>query len=99
MYGTSTEVLSFGQILVLGSTKSVFDQLVDALIFRRRNGNDRNTQFLLQFQDIYRASVGTHFIHQISLNVGGIYNINNAVRFFLNEKITCHNFLSRVRAE
>ena len=110
-----TEILPARPLLIFRHMQRMIDQLVDALIFRRRNGHHRHSQSLLHFIDENGAAVLPHLIHhiqrhhhghiqlqqlhgqvQIPLNVGGVYNVDDAPGPFLENKLPGDNLLTAV---
>ena len=51
--------------LIMGHVQRMADQFINALVFCRTDGNDRNAQLRLQRVDHHGAAVGPHLIHHI----------------------------------
>ena len=59
------EVHSSGALVMPRHVQCMVDQLVDSLVFRRRNGYDRNSERRLQIVYADRAAVRAHLVHHI----------------------------------
>ena len=60
-----TEILPKRMLLILGDVKRMFNQLVYALVFRRRDRNDRYAEQRLHPVDIDKALIADHLVHHV----------------------------------
>ena len=60
-----TEIRASRAFLILCHMQSVTNQFVDAFVFRRGNGNDRNAQHFFHLIDADGAAVAAHLVHHV----------------------------------
>ena len=60
-----TEVDALGAPFLSGGPNGTFDQLIDALILCRRDGDHRNSQFLRHFGHVDGAAVAPDLVHHV----------------------------------
>ena len=94
---------------------TVFNELINAFVFRRRNRYHRNAQGLFQRIDLDGPAVYPHLIHhiqgqdhgnpqlnelngqiQISLDIRGIENIDDAVWLLIQQKLPGYDLLTGI---
>ena len=92
-----------------------FDQFIYALVLRRGDGNNGNSQFTAHGGDVDGAAVAANLVHhverehhgdlhfqklerqvEIPLDVGGVHNVDDAVRLFVQDEIPCDNLFAGV---
>ena len=81
------EVDAARQLPVARHMDGVFDQLINALVFGGRNGNNRNAQRFFQLVYHDGAAVGAHFVHHVQRqHHGGIqlHQLHGQVQVALN---------------
>ena len=81
------EVDAARQLPIARHMDGMFDQLVNALIFGGRNGNNRNAQHFFQLVYHDGAAVGAHFVHHVQRqHHGGIqlHQLHGQVQVALN---------------
>ena len=59
------EVLAAGPLLIVRDVNRVLDELVDALVAYRGDGDDRNAQDLLELVDPDGTAVALHLVHHV----------------------------------
>ena len=111
------EVDALGPPFLFGGKDGTFDQLVDALILCRRDGNHRDSQLLGHFGHVDGAAVTPDLIHhiqsqdqrnvhlqklegqvEISLDVGGIDDVDDAVGMLVEDEIPGNDLLAGIGA-
>ena len=83
----TAEIHSGRRFLILCHMNGMTDQLGDALIFRRGNGNHGNAQHLLHLIDADRTAVLPDFVHHIQGNDHGdiqLHQLHGKIHIPLN---------------
>ena len=118
VHRAGAEVQPLGLFPVQRHLHGVLDELVDALVLGRRDGDDRDAQGLLQVVHMHRVAVGPHLVHhvqrqhhgdaqldelqgqvEVALDVGGVHDVDDAVRLVVHQKIPGHDLLAGVGRE
>ena len=60
-----TEIHALRQRTRMRDAHGAFDQILNALVLRRGDGNDRNAEFIGHFLHIDGAAVAAHFVHHV----------------------------------
>ena len=111
-----TEVLSARFFLIFGHMDSVRHQLLDSLVFRSGNRDNRDAETLFHLVDEYGTAVLAHLVHhverqyhrnvefhqlhrqiQVPLDIRRIYNIDDAARMLIQDKVPGNDLLARIR--